>query len=144
MLREPEHREALEFVLITHGLRLDWLGDERLSWRDLFVIARQSPSSSALAQSILGVEVTEWGLNEQLLAQLIDLTAWLVWSKTTDGQKGTNRPKPTPRPGVIPDADSSQFGSEPLSIEDMREWLGWQKPAEPVPPKPDDAEAVDG
>jgi hypothetical protein len=30
------------------GLRLDWLGTVRLSWRDLWVIVQQSPRTSAL------------------------------------------------------------------------------------------------
>lgn len=33
------------------GLRLDWLGTEALSWRDLLVITQQSPATSALTRA---------------------------------------------------------------------------------------------
>lgn len=108
-------------------MRLDWLGSEWLTWRDLLVVVRRSPTTSALARVILG-EVVEWSTAEYLLAQIADNTAWLVWAKTDDGAKGRNRPQRLRRPGD-PELDSeTQYGSEPLSLEAMQEWLGWQMP----------------
>lgn len=44
-------------------------------------------------------ERSRWGFAEYLLASIADSLGWLVWSKTKDGSKGRNRPKPIPRPG---------------------------------------------
>ncbi|WP_052372591.1 DUF5361 domain-containing protein [Nocardia otitidiscaviarum] len=63
-----------------------------------------------------------WGLKEMLLADMVDSLRWLVWAKTKDAQKGRNRPKPVPRPGV---AKPERIG-EKASIADMNEFLGWE------------------
>lgn len=94
--------EPIEYDLISHGLRLRDLGTERFTWRDLLVIVKQSPRSSALSRAKFGVDA-EWGLAEQLLAAVADEVRWLHWSKTKDA--GTSRnpePEPIPRPGVKP------------------------------------------
>ena len=119
-----EHSEALEYELITHGLRLRWLGSKRLNWRDLLVIVRHSPESSALFRSVHGVEESEWSLTNHLLAGLADSAAWLVWSKTEDASKKRNRPKPIPRPGVTDDS-KKKIGSSVLPANEMMDWLGW-------------------
>ena len=118
-----EHSEAVEYELITHGLRLRWLGSDGFNWRDLLVIVRHSPSSSALFRSIHGQEESEWTLGNHLLAGIADSAAWLVWSKTEDASKKRNRPKPIPRPGVT-DESKKKIGSSTLPIDAMREWLG--------------------
>jgi hypothetical protein len=41
-----------------------------------------------------------WQPAEHLLASLVDIAAWLQWSKTEDGQRNANRPEPIPRPGA--------------------------------------------
>lgn len=140
ILHTPEQREALEFDLITQGLRLSWLGSEWLSWRDLLVIVRQSATSTALKRAMFGDEVA-WSVSEHLLAQLVDNTNWLVWSKTEDAAKNRNRPARIIRPGDEPDEENEQHhGGEPLSLEQMQDWLGWQAPT--VAQTPDDAEAT--
>lgn len=110
-------------------MRLDWLGTIDLSWRDLLVIVRRSPVSSALSQEVLG-DAVAWTVADHLLAQVVDNTNWLVWAKTEDGSKGKNRPQRLRRPGDpdVPDEDV-QYGSDPLSLEEMQEWLGWQTPS---------------
>jgi len=45
-----------------------------------------------------------------LQASMVDLLNILVWFKTADGQKGRNRPKLVPRPGVEPDKDTKSHG----------------------------------
>jgi len=39
-----------------------------------------------------------WGPAEYLGAAMVDLTSWLVWSKTKDAKRGTNKPTPLSRP----------------------------------------------
>lgn len=121
-----EHKEAVEFDLIELGLRLDWLGSETLTWHDLAVIVRQSPPGSAVRRSAMGADAP-WSLTDLLLAQMIDNTNLLIWLQSADGQKNQNRPKPLPRPGVKD--DSKRHGSEPLPLDEMTAWLGWDKEA---------------
>lgn len=42
-----------------------------------------------------------WTNSEMLLAELVDTFRLNLWTKTKDGSKNRNRPKPIPRPGVV-------------------------------------------
>lgn len=112
-----EHQEAIEYDLIRLGLRLDWLGTPRLSWRDLLVIVKQSPRSSALAMAVHG-EQTQWGVLEHLTGHVVDLLQLANWQR--GGKKAGPRPKPIPRPGSKD--DSQRFGHEPIAIKDFNDW----------------------
>lgn len=69
-----------------------------------------------------------WGLPEQLLAGAVDALHFLQWSKTTDGAKGRNRPKPIPRPGVTPDeTEERQIGSQPVTLDELDDFLQWNR-----------------
>jgi len=69
-----------------------------------------------------------WGLTEQLLALVGDYMATSVWMNSVDGEKGRNRPKPIPRPGIEPDeTEERTFGSDPVPIQELDEFLGWAK-----------------
>lgn len=135
-----EHREAVEYDLIALGLRLEWITSVALSWRDLLVVVRQAPPGSAIARAI-EPEQSEWGISEQLLALVADYLAWIQWSKTTDGEKGRNRPKPIPRPGVEPDTKTQRIGADPVPIAELEAFLGWasEKVAEVKQDRPRDA-----
>jgi len=54
-----------------------------------------------------------WGLNEQLAATLVDLTALLVWMRQNEGRKGpaTPRPRQIPRPGVVDERATTRYGT---------------------------------
>lgn len=116
-----QHREALEFDLITLGLRLDHLGSPTLSWRDLWVIVNQLPLGSALDRAQRPDEA-QWGLSEQLAAHTSDLLADMLWIQA--GAKG-RRPERLPRPGIVPAVKTIGRASVPL--DEMRTWLGWDK-----------------
>jgi hypothetical protein len=111
---------------------LEWLGTRRLSWRDLLVIVKQAPRTSAIRRAQLGDEA-EWGLAEQLSAANHDLLAWLKWAQTEDGAKGLNHPEPLPRPGVKPSEDRMQTGGEAADLVDIDEWLAKRNPAQHPP-----------
>lgn len=116
-----EFPEAVEYDLITLGLRLRDLGTERLTWRDLKVIVtRMPPHKSALAFE-RNPDDAPWGLTEHLLAEVTDVQRLALWAKTKDGSKNRNRPKPIERPGRRPE----RFGKKPLMLERMKDWLGW-------------------
>lgn len=119
-----QHREAIEYDLIGHGLRLAWTGTPALSWRDLWVIVNQSPQGSALDRAMRPSEAL-WGLTEQLLAANLDATRVLIWQKTKDGRDGRNYPEPTPRPGIEP--ATKTHGSIAVPLDEMRAWLGWDE-----------------
>lgn len=121
-----EHREAVAFDLIQLGLRLRDFPSPGLTYGDMAIIVRQSPQGSSIARSV-DPEASQWGLTDQLLALVGDYLAWIAWSKTADGEKNRNRPKPIPRPGVETDADTRKFGSDPVPIDELEDFLGWAK-----------------
>lgn len=110
------------------GLRLDWLGSERLTWRDLWVIVEQQPATSALIRA-RDPEGSEWHKIEHLAAGIFDALQVANW------QRGRARrgefPKPLPRPGVEP--ESQMIGSgKGIPMDEMAERLGWTAAVEPV------------
>jgi hypothetical protein len=115
-----EHQEALEYDLIALGLRLDWLGTSRLDWRDLLVIVKNLPRTSATNRAANG-ETAQWSLTDYLLAGIFDLIAVGNWQRA--GKKNAPRPKPLPRPGDT--SKGRKFGSKPIPIKDFTSW--WEK-----------------
>lgn len=127
-----EHQEAIKYDLLTLGYRLRWLEDEEtmrahdFDWSDVLVIVQAMTRGTALYRSYYGHEEAEWGLGEQLLAHVADSASWLVWSKTDDAERGRNRPKRIPRPGVDDEPDGTNIGGQEgnaLPAEDMWAWL---------------------
>jgi hypothetical protein len=95
-----EHRDALEYDLISHGKSIDDIGTPGLSWRDLLVIVTQQPRTSALAR-VLEPAAHAWGLPEQLLAGIYDLLKYDLW-RNSDPKKRGPEPRPLMRPGITP------------------------------------------
>jgi hypothetical protein len=116
-----QHREAIEYDLIGLGLRLDDRGTRGLSWRDLLVIIRRSPRTSALSRAQFP-EDSEWGLPEQLLAAIFDALQAGNWQR---GNGQGRKPEQLPRPGVTP--ERKRRGGEPIPLDEMRKWLGWDE-----------------
>lgn len=114
-----EHGEAIEYDLITLGLRIESLGTPRLSWRDLWVIVRQAPRTSALARSIHGSRAA-WSQDTYILADLFDAIQGGNWQR--GGGKGS-RPKPFPRPKRDDDKTTTRYGSGALTIDEFDAWL---------------------
>lgn len=127
VLESPESRSTIESDLIDKGMRLrDFLNedDDRHTWRDLLVILTHSKPGTAYYNHMVG-DASPWGLAEQLLAQIVDNQNIQIWFKTKDGEKGRNRPKPIPRPGVDPDQDVKRIGGKTKKkAADMAALLG--------------------
>lgn len=109
------------------GLRLEWLGTKRLTWRDLLVIVRQSAPGSRIA-AVLSPEAA-WSVQEHLAAGILDTLRVLAWRQTRDGQQGRNAPTPTPRPGVK-NPNVARIGNGSKSVVDMEAWLAKRNPAQ--------------
>lgn len=112
-----EYGEAVEYDLITLGLRLDDLGTERLNWRDLWVIVNNLPRTSALVRAVAG-EDAQWGLLEHLAARVADSLEVGNWQRQQ--KPNAPKPKPIPRPGVK--SEEKRFGSDPIPIKDFDAW----------------------
>lgn len=118
-----EHGEAVEYELIRLGLRLSWLGSEALTWRDLYVIVKQSPTDSAIHRSFAGPDHV-WGLQEHLLAAVFDVLAVANWQR--GGDENGKKPERLERPGVKKQIDGQTLAQgKAMSIEDMNKQLGW-------------------
>jgi hypothetical protein len=116
-----EFRGAVNYDLIALGYRVTDVPSV-LSWADLRDVIKYQPASSALYRE-MHAEDAPWGLSEHLLAVLADAVIAGNWMQSRDGQKNKNRPKPIPRPGVVP--DKKKFGGNAESIDTIRDWLGW-------------------
>ena len=62
-------------------------------------LASELPSSSRCMRS--SDERLEWNATDYLLANAVDALRLITWLNSSDGSKGTNRPKPIPRPGDV-------------------------------------------
>jgi len=116
-----QHREAIEYDLIALGLRLDWLGSERLTWRDLWVIVERQASSSALARAV-DPEGSAWGQLEHLVAGMFDALQVANWQRGR--ARRSDFPKPLPRPGVEQEAQLVGSGGG-IPMDEMARRLGW-------------------
>ena len=104
-------------------MRLSWLGSEALTWRDLYVIARQSPRDSAIYLSMAGPDA-QWGLQEHLLAAVFDSLAVANWQR--GGDENAKKPERLERPGMKKQIDGQMLAQgKAVSIEDMNKQLGW-------------------
>lgn len=116
----------MEYDLLGFGLRLAWLGTEALTWRELLVVAKQGPSTSAIRRAL--DKDAAWGLPEHLLAASIDQLRLLVWLNTKDALTGTNQPEPFPRPGAKP--SGNRVGRSSVDLDQMAAWLAKRNPAQ--------------
>ncbi|MFD4443425.1 DUF5361 domain-containing protein [Nocardia sp. NPDC058519] len=116
-----EQCEALEFDLISLGLRLRSLGSEGFSWRDLKVVVKHLPADSALIRS-MHPDTHRWQLDQHLMADMADSLRWLVWARSEDARHGRNRPTPIQRPGVK--SDRERIGTA-IGIDQMNRFLDW-------------------
>ncbi|MGI5222493.1 DUF5361 domain-containing protein [Nocardia sp. CA-290969] len=116
-----QYPQAVERDLIDRGLRLRQLGTEALTWCDFRAIFAYPHPDMAVTRAMRPDE-WQWGLTEQLLASAVDALTLLVWAKTKDAQKGRNRPKPIPRPGI---ARPERIG-DAMSIEELNALIGWE------------------
>lgn len=136
-------RQAVEYDLISLGLRLRDAGSKRLSWRDLYVIVNECPPTSAVARH-LDPDGYEWGLSQHLQALTVDALQVLAWQNSGKGPPPQPFPRPgvdgyvslAPEPAVVEDTrdpwdengTGGVFKGEAVSIDELNAWLGWDTP----------------
>ena len=91
----------------------------------LYVYDCQYIEGSALHRALLGDD-SDWSTTNQLLAMVADHLAVANWFQTKDGQKGKNRPKQIPRPGVRDEEETTYGKGTSMSMDEARKWLGWK------------------
>ena len=91
----------------------------------LYVYDCQYIEGSALYRALLGDD-SDWNTTNQLLAMVADHLAVANWFQTKDGQKGKNRPKQIPRPGVRDEEEHTYGKGTSMSMDEARKWLGWE------------------
>ena len=91
----------------------------------LYVYDCQYIEGSALYRALLGDD-SDWNTTNQLLAMVADHLAVANWFQTKDGQKGKNRPKQIPRPGVRDEEEHTYGKGTSMSMDEARKWLGWK------------------
>lgn len=91
----------------------------------MLTIVRQCPPTSAVARAV-DAQQSAWGIGEHLAALTLDELRVANWQRA-NGKK-QDYPKPVERPGVVnPDREVTTFGSEPVSIQEMNDFLGWDQ-----------------
>lgn len=122
-----EHGEAIEYDLITLDRHRDWLGTERLTWRDLLVIVRQLPAGSALDRSQRGAE-SDLRSDAYLLGMVVNLLQTVSWQLAGDPKA------PKPEPFLLP-GQQAPTGAETttshkgrgMTIDEVNRLLGWDQ-----------------
>lgn len=137
---DPEFEQAIEYDLIALGLRLRWLcdGTDRLNWRDLLVIVRESGRDTAAFRQAHG-EHAEWGMGEYLLASILDTLNAANWQRAGDKRKPKPDPVPRPGEGQAQGAQPAEkkageqakqlfasdgFEPDAVSLDEINKWLG--------------------
>lgn len=116
-----EHGEAVEYDLITAGLRLRWLGTEALSWRDLLVRVRMSSKDSALYRSVH--PNPDHTIELELLRGIEYHLHFLAWAKTEDAEKRRNHPQPYRFPWEA--KPRSEYAGDAMTKAELDRRLGW-------------------
>lgn len=96
-----QHASEVEYECIKLGLRLRDLGTDRLTWRDLYVIAKHVEPGTPLA-GVISADMA-WTRGDHLIADVFDAIRAMHW-----GSAGHAEAVPDeylhPRPGDVPKA----------------------------------------
>lgn len=108
-------------------MRLRWLGTERLTWRDLLVIVRQSQPGDRVFHVVhddypMRADVDLLSLS--MLRSVEYSQRWLQWAQTVDGSKGRNLPEPERFPWeTVP--DKGGYRGDSMTFAEAMDWAGW-------------------
>lgn len=77
------------------------MGTGRLTWRRFrsYLDGLRHTRESAFWRAVDTEGEGLWSVDSYILATIADAVIAANWQRSKDGQKGTNKPKPLPRPG---------------------------------------------
>lgn len=102
---------------------MDWLGTETLTWRDLSVIIRHMPPSSALGREIRG-DAAPYIATDYLLVNAVNLLQNMSWQLAQD--RKLKKPEPIWLPGMNDtNKTTSTWSGDQMTVEEMNARLGW-------------------
>lgn len=119
-----DHSEAIERDLIGLGLRLRWLGTDRLTWRDLLVIVAAAKPGDAIFHAVHPDEPYPEQIQAHSLQMLRSVEyslQWLQWAKTEDGPRGINAPEPA----RFPWERSEKYAADSMTLQEALDFAGW-------------------
>ena len=120
ILDSKEFGGAARYELLRFDRRPEQLGTDDLPWVDAQVIIRYADEKSPLGRAVNPDFM--WGLQEQLMAEMVDTLHWLKWAKTEAARHRRGMPEPLPRPGV---EKKEVIGDVAVDIDDLDDLLGW-------------------
>lgn len=107
---------------LTYGRSIDDIGPN-FTWADVVAICEATTPGNPLHRAV-HPDDGMWNHTSMLLADIVDAVRVLAWQG--GGGKRGDKPKPIPRPGVV-EKQTKQFGSKPMEITDMHEWLAQKR-----------------
>ena len=120
-----EHREAVEYDLLTRtGYQLSDVGG-RLDWAALKSFVAHSPVDGALLRE-LHPDIAAWATTAKtnaILADIYDLVALAFAYMRTPAGQSVKRPKPYPRPVKQNNENVHHFGKDGLPPDELRKWF---------------------
>lgn len=104
-------------------MSIDECRERGVPFWEVAAMAAHLPPESATMRALSPPQ--SWGIPEYLLAAAVDALHAANWQR--GGGKG-KRPKPIPRPGLEPEADTQTLGGKgsALPLDEMAAWLGWE------------------
>jgi hypothetical protein len=128
-----EHGEAIRRDLLVAGLRLEWLGTDRLTWLDLRAFITYAPPDAAISRA----RNPDWQVDLPLvvLREIEHGIRVLAWQKTEDANpKKTPKNYPVRVPITADAIDAAEAArrvrEEPAgdapALADVKKWLGWE------------------
>ena len=121
-----EHREALEYDLLTKtGHEIEDIG-RSLSWRALMSFVKKLDGTSAMCRDT-NPEAAEWSSTIKtnfILADIYDVLAAINANLTAIGSgRRAKQPKQYPRPNKNKNENEKHIGSGALPAAELHEWI---------------------
>ena len=122
-----EHPDALRADFQQHyHLNLDGMGRDYTTLHAADLLA-QLPEGARVWRSY--DERAAWTAERTLLAAIVNDLNWLVWSKTKDGQRNRNRPKPI---GPFDGEKKRSITGVAMTVEELNEALSRPRGEVPI------------
>lgn len=122
-----EHPDALRADFQQYyGLNLDGMGRDYTTLHAADLLA-QLPEGARVWRAY--DERAVWTAERTLLAAIVNDLNWLVWSKTKDGQRNRNRPKPI---GPFDGEKKRSITGVAMTVEELNEALSRPRGEVPI------------